>query len=194
VSVLAAVALVGCGGYGAESDAARADDELVTVYWKSGPNDNIRQITVSRAAVNDMLALRTKRRQAAELAHTGDVGRSQEALTTGSTDWANVCSQFNSFLVTSAANSGGDFFCAVYSEPFSRTGIAMPFVPQWFDRSSTHWFSLCTSASNCFVGDGPCFGLPPPVWNAYSPGFGGGNISPPGTVLFINSQVEPLIC
>lgn len=203
ISLLAGIALAACSaepgngadsGNGSETGAAKADDALVTVYWNTGTSDVIHRTTVRRSEVNEMLALRASQRRAAELGQTADIARSQEALTTGSTDWANVCKWYNSFLVTSAADAGGDFFCAVYSEPFSSTGIAMPFVPQWYDRSSTHWFSLCTDASNCFVGDGPCFGLPPPVWNAYSPGSGGGNISPPSNVLYINSQVEPFIC
>ncbi len=196
-------ALAGCGSEpgaaGEPTQPAVGQDALVSVYWTSVTKDQtvMNHTSVTRAEVDAMLAARAEGKiaQAAPGATAGSLGVSRQALTTGSTDWASACSSYEWFLLTSASDAGGDIFCAHYDDPFTTTGISMPFVPAWYDPSTAAYFSLCTSASECFFGDSDC-----PFttnWLTVAPGYDanvGVNISPPSNVVYINGQVFQRIC
>jgi hypothetical protein len=196
-------ALAGCGS---EPDAAReatepaaGQDALVTVYWTTSSKARtvLNHASVTRAEVDAMLDARAHGKQAlaAPDATAGSLGVSRQAVTTGSTDWASACSSYEWFLATSASDAGGDIFCAHYADPFTSSGIAMPFVPAWYDPSTAAYFSLCSSASDCFFGDSDC-----PFttnWLTVPPGYDanvGVNISPPSNVFYINGQTFQHIC
>ncbi len=194
---IVAVVTSGCSGQSGSSgdlgSASQSQSAKSTVYWTSqeGGRTIIKEQIVTRPQLDAVLLAR---HSGAAAPATGPerIATAQQAVTIGVADWANACQNFEWFLVTSAPDGGGDFFCGHYEEPFTTSGVAMPFVPQWYDRSSTHMFSLCTSASNCFVGDGACSFTT--NWLSVGKGFGGGNINPPSNVLFFNSQIAPLVC
>lgn len=175
----------------------------VKVYWTASQGGRvvINETSVTQAEMKAVLAARASGTKVAPAGSPAAgsserVGTSQQAITTGSQDWANVCSNFDSFLVTSGSNGSGDsFFCATYADPFSTTGIPIPFVPQWFDPSDANMFSLCTSQFDCFAGDGACSFTT--NWLTVPAGFDnnvGTNINPPPSVLFLNGQSAPLVC
>ncbi len=193
-------ALAGCAGEaGAPTETSAGHDALVNVYWTNVTNGRkvVNHTSATRAEVDAMLAARAEGKKAVGLPDVaaGSLGVSREAVTTGSTDWANACVSYEWFLVTSAPDAGGDIFCAHYDAPFTHDGIAMPFVPAWYDASYAAYFSICTSASDCFLG--ACNGPFTTNWVSVAPGYDGGagvNISPPSNAVYINGQLRPMTC
>jgi hypothetical protein len=201
-ALTALLAVAGCSGQAGSSvgpeGTAQSQSEQLMVYWTSyeGGHVLVNQQPATRAEIDAILAARSaaKPNVGTATASSEHLGNSQQAITTGSTSWS-ICSDYATFLVTSGSNGSGSIFCGSYQDPFSTTGIPMPFVPQWFDLSDAAMFSLCTSASNCFAGDGACSFTT--NWITVPAGFDnnvGNNINPPPTVLFINGQREPLVC
>jgi hypothetical protein len=201
VTVTMTVALAvaaGCQDAEPEDAGTSVEPDTVRLYWQA-PDENSGQLVLHHKDITakekaQLFAARDQQRLAAGSVDPS-VAKVARANTISSTDWASACGWWDWFLVSSAANRGGDIFCGHFSDDVhTNASVTIPFVPRYYETSDRNWGFLCTGefSCGCSFGCGPSnWGLN--VWSAFPPGMFTGNINPPSnvTVMIVGFPFPP---
>jgi len=179
------------GAVNVTSPAAGSSESMTTIYWSDQEDGRpvIRQEQITRAQADDLLARRAANK-AARLA--GKPEHRGQALTLGSTSWMD-CQFYEWFLVTSGQDQSGQIFCTKWGGSGAPWSIELPWIPAYYDRSTSFINTMCSDSASCGVWDcGPGSNNVRVFYPNQTPQTE--NYMPPSKRVFIVSQASAFPC